>query len=231
MIQKVSNTKNKAIKPPQGYAPTHPKASASGCISESILVAEAAFKCFLPNGAQVHHIDRNPLNNKSNNLVVCQDNKYHHILHVRDRAYRATGNPLHRKCVVCKKWDDQKNLSQSKSQFYHRECKAKKEAIRRVNRLNLISKYIKPGVVLHHINHINNDYRNTNLVICENDEYRQILHRREKAFKSCGKAHYFRCFICKKYDDPENLYINLPTHVNHRNCANEYDKRWKEGKK
>jgi hypothetical protein len=39
-------------------------------------------------------------------LVVCEDNAYHRLLHVRADAYRATGQATWRQCVRCHEWDD-----------------------------------------------------------------------------------------------------------------------------
>lgn len=42
---------------------------------------------------RVHHMDENPLNNKNNNLVICPDDKYHFLLHARQRIKDLGGNP------------------------------------------------------------------------------------------------------------------------------------------
>lgn len=84
------------------YAPTHPKASASGCVYAHILVAEQALGHSLPGGSQVHHVDENKRNNANGNLVICQDMAYHKLLHVRARVLRAGGNPnTERICAHC----------------------------------------------------------------------------------------------------------------------------------
>ncbi len=61
------------------------------------------------------------------------------------------------------------------------------------------------------------------LVVCQNDTYHKLLHQRQRAYKACGYASWRKCKICKKYDSPDNLYINgKHRHVFHRNCAAEY---------
>jgi hypothetical protein len=88
----------------QLYRPDHPRASASGCVSEHILVAEQALGRLLPIGAVVHHHDRNPRNNANRNLVICQDSAYHALLHLRMRVLAAGGDPnTQRVCGTCKR--------------------------------------------------------------------------------------------------------------------------------
>ena len=88
----------------QASALHHPKASASGCVYQHILVAERALGRLLPEGAQVHHVDGNPRNNVPSNLVICQDMAYHKLLHYRTRIVKAGGNPNTDKiCCECRR--------------------------------------------------------------------------------------------------------------------------------
>lgn len=69
-----------------------------------IQIAERALGKPLPAGAVVHHIDLNPRNNSTNNLVVCPSQKYHFLLHRRQRALNA-GYPAHYlRCNACKQY-------------------------------------------------------------------------------------------------------------------------------
>ena len=70
----------------------------------SRLVAEIARKDILPDRAIVHHINGDTLDDRPENLVVCEDNAYHHLLHQREGAYRSTGNAKARKCNLCHQW-------------------------------------------------------------------------------------------------------------------------------
>jgi hypothetical protein len=56
-----------------------------------VLRAEKALGRPLPKGACVHHADGSISDHAP--LVICQDQSYHALLHVRTRVYRAGGNP------------------------------------------------------------------------------------------------------------------------------------------
>ncbi len=81
---------------PDGYRMTlardHPHA-VNGYVFEHRLVAETAMGKTLRRSAQVHHIDGNPSNNNRSNLVVCESQAYHKLLHTRSRIRSAGGNP------------------------------------------------------------------------------------------------------------------------------------------
>lgn len=56
----------------------------------------------LPAGAQVHHADGS--RDERAPLVICQDQRYHLLLHVRQRVLAAGGNPnTQRICSCCKR--------------------------------------------------------------------------------------------------------------------------------
>lgn len=55
----------------------------------------------LPAKAVVHHVDEGRPDNSR--LVICQDQRYHFLLHVRQRTIAAGGNPnTQRVCCSCK---------------------------------------------------------------------------------------------------------------------------------
>jgi hypothetical protein len=67
------------------YAPNHPSVKGK-YIYEHRLIAEKVLGRYLPDGAEVHHIDGNGLNNENDNLVICQNCEYHKLLHKRKGA-------------------------------------------------------------------------------------------------------------------------------------------------
>ena len=104
-----SNSKDGRARHSAGYVlvkqPGHPRATLHGnYVPEHVLVAEKALGHYLPLQAVVHHVNENKSENQNCNLVMCEDQSYHKLLHVRARAYKACGNPSARKCHICKTW-------------------------------------------------------------------------------------------------------------------------------
>lgn len=71
---------------------------------EHVLVAEQALGKLLPPQAVVHHVDGNHRHNVGSNLLICQDQAYHMLIHQRTRCRRLGGNPNTDKvCCVCQR--------------------------------------------------------------------------------------------------------------------------------
>jgi len=70
---------------------SHPRADASGYVSAHILVAEAALGKHLPRGSAIHHVNGNKRNNRPRNLVICESNSYHQLLHSRAKRLERLG--------------------------------------------------------------------------------------------------------------------------------------------
>lgn len=99
---------------------------------QHVLVAEHALGKSLPIGAIVHHVNKDTKDNRNQNLVICQDQQYHKILHRRQDALEACGNANWRKCCICKQYDDPSNMSINGSPLhgeraYHKSCNTNRE--------------------------------------------------------------------------------------------------------
>lgn len=103
--------------------PEHPRAS-HRYVAEHILVAEQALGRFLDRKHPVHHVDENRSNNVGRNLVICENDAYHHLLHRRSRALAACGNPSYRPCGFCSEHDalDAMEPWGTHGGYVHRAC-------------------------------------------------------------------------------------------------------------
>ena len=97
------------------YDPDHPRSISNKYVYEHVLIAGNALGKELPPNAVVHH-------HTPEQLVICEDQAYHLLLHQRTRAFRACGHATWRKCAFCKQYDDIENLLISGSNFKHRKC-------------------------------------------------------------------------------------------------------------
>ena len=101
---------------------SHPRVGPNCQMPKHILIAEAVLGKYLPLKSVVHHVDSNPSNNSTSNLVICENNNYHKLLHQRTRALQACGNAHWRKCRVCKKYDDPEIMYKERTSYRHHSC-------------------------------------------------------------------------------------------------------------
>lgn len=116
------------------YAPDHPKAHA-GCVYEHVLVVEAALGHLLPPKAVVHHHDEQKANNAPGNLVACEDESYHRLLHKRMRAFAETGDANAVRCSYCHTYDVPPQIAVfANGRGHHRDCLNRYQRAQRATR-------------------------------------------------------------------------------------------------
>ncbi|MEO5367464.1 MAG: HNH endonuclease [Magnetococcus sp. WYHC-3] len=106
------------------FQPDHKRARKRQYVKEEILIVEKLLGKSLNNQVVIHHINNDGLDNRNSNLVVCENDGYHHTLHRRTKAYFACGNASWRKCNYCNKWDDPSMLyiNPKGNAVHHRAC-------------------------------------------------------------------------------------------------------------
>jgi len=107
--------------------------------------------------------------------------------------------------------------------YWHFENKGKRYRVGRMIAEAVLGKPLPKGAVVHHVNDKSNDIP-SNLVICQDRAYHNLLHSRERALKACGNANFRQCRYCKGWDNTENLHYS-PRNGTHRHlkCHAEYE--------
>jgi len=105
------------------YKPSHQRAMANGYVFNHLLIAERVFGRPIMSKINVHHVNLDKSNDKTSNLVICQDRAYHGLLHQRTRAVKACGHANYLKCSICGEYDKPENITLSKKTKYHKDCR------------------------------------------------------------------------------------------------------------
>jgi hypothetical protein len=103
--------------------PDHPRADNWGYIFEHIFIVEKALGKFLPKDAVCHPFNEIKSDNSNRNLVLCENDKYHKLLHQRARALKLCGNANFEICQYCKQYDNPELMYCSKKNRYHKSCR------------------------------------------------------------------------------------------------------------
>jgi hypothetical protein len=83
-----------------------------------------------------------------------------------------------------------------------------------------------------HVHHANGSRNSGPLVICQDEAYHRLIERRTRAFKTCGHADWRKCPFCKRYDKAENMVERSSGYgYFHSSCFNEYQQKYRKGKK
>lgn len=82
-----------------------------------------------------------------------------------------------------------------------------------------LGKRLPLGALVHHVDEDKSNNAPSNLVICPDDAYHLLLHRRMRALDACGHADWIKCWVCKRYSPPEQIVTN-GKNTHHRACIN-----------
>lgn len=98
-----------------------------------------------------------------------------------------------------------------------------------------LGKPLPPGAVVHHVNEVKTDNTPTNLVICPNRAYHNLIHARMAAMAATGDASKRKCRRCGEYDDLQSLREYLRPNASasywHPACERAYSKQLYDQKK
>ena len=88
-----------------------------------------------------------------------------------------------------------------------------------------LGKPLPAGAIVHHMDEDSRNNEPTNLVICPDQAYHMLLHRRARALDECGHADWRKCNFCGRYDAPEAMsFIAASSSAFHRSCRATYER-------
>ena len=94
----------------------------------------------------------------------------------------------------------------------------------------VLGRNLRAGEEIHHVDGDGKNNATSSLVICPSRSYHMLLHMRQRALNASGNADWLRCYFCKEYDAPENIWSYLPKKrvtpfTCHMACKREYERR------
>jgi len=120
----------------------HYRANCNGYVRHHILIAEKVLGKNLPVVVVIHHHNGEKADNNNANLVICENNAYHKLLHKRKRALDESGHINYTKCTYCGQYDNPNNMSifySKQHKFIHKDCNTERCRIYRERRNNRAS--------------------------------------------------------------------------------------------
>ena len=88
------------------------------------------------------------------------------------------------------------------------------------------------GVVVHHADGNAENNSTDNLVICPDEAYHRLLHKRLKAYFAVGNPDWVQCSICQQFSDPKDPDVwQAVGRVRHRSCAKAKAAKYYQDKK
>lgn len=76
---------------------------------------------------------------------------------------------------------------------------------------------------MHHVDENPRNNTPTNLVVCPDQAYHMLLHKRMRALDACGHADWSHCQFCGRYDAPEALTFSTSNGASyHKPCRATY---------
>ena len=80
-----------------------------------------------------------------------------------------------------------------------------------------LGKPLPANAVVHHADGDRSNNVRSNLVVCPDRAYHNLLHKRMRAMASCGNANWLICCRCRNYDSPDNLSLS-GNQAYHKKC-------------
>jgi len=87
-----------------------------------------------------------------------------------------------------------------------------------------LGKSLPKNAVVHHVDGNKQNNINSNLVICPDKKYHNLIHARMRALAICGNPNWSKCIRCFEYDSPHNL-SKSKNQSYHKECNNLHAKK------